>query len=170
MVDFNYSCGVVDCDGCEHCDEELAEIAEAHKVADANSVTVPPGEYFLGDPSYAFRGDQDAWESLLQSCDFFEKPVGKSPDGMEVVAFSTAWGDGLYPGNDGEKYYIGCGLIGLVPVTPATEAEFARHKDAAKFAQRVKFDEPASCKSVVRSNAGEVIGNVMFFGPKRVWT
>ena len=73
-----------------------------------------------------------AWESLLQSCDFFEKPVGKSPDGMEVVAFSTAWGDGLYPGNDGEKYYIGCGLIGLVPVTPATEAEFARHKDAAE--------------------------------------
>jgi hypothetical protein len=43
-----------------------------------HSVTVPAGEYWIGDPCY------------------FGEPA--------LVQFSTAWGDGLYLGGDGFEY------------------------------------------------------------------
>jgi hypothetical protein len=167
VPELDYSCG--GCGDCEHCVEELAEAAEAHRVADANSATVLPGEYFLGDPGSTFPGDQKAWDALLESCNFFEKPVGTAPDGMEVLAFSTAWGDGMYPDHEGNEYYVSSGLIGLVPVTPESEAAYAKLTEP-QYIQRVKFDEPAYCKNVERNNNGRRMGTVMFFGHKRIWT
>jgi hypothetical protein len=155
-------------------DDEIAAAAAAHKVADANSVTVPAGTYFLGDPCYSVPGHE--WDGLLKATNFFEKPAGHLSDGStQVVAFSTAWGDGIYEGNDGNKYPVDAGLIGLVPVTPETEAELASHTRAPcgqaelQLVQRVTFAEPAVCKSVDRSD-GEHRGNVLFFGPRRIWT
>jgi hypothetical protein len=80
-------------------------------------VTVPAGQYVLGDPCYAVP-DQH-WDDLLASCDFFRNPVGLVKDGAKkfaVLGFGTRWGDGCYAGSDGKEYPVDAGLIGLVPI------------------------------------------------------
>jgi hypothetical protein len=79
-------------------------------------VEVPAGKYILGDPCYAVP-DSD-WDALLQSCNYFESPIGYIKDGLQefpVLAFGTRWGDGCYAGTDGNLYPVDAGLIGLVP-------------------------------------------------------
>lgn len=83
-------------------------------------VEVPEGSYFLGDPCYAVRGDD--WDVLLNSCDFFDKPVGEIK-GFKVYASSTAYGDGVYRGQEGHEYPVDAGLIGLVPVEYVEQAK-----------------------------------------------
>jgi hypothetical protein len=83
----------------------------------SKSVVVPKGAYILGDPCYVVP-DAD-WGALLQSCNYFNEPVGKVGD-FEVLAFGTKWGDGCYPDNKGNTYPVDAGLIGLVPVAYAT--------------------------------------------------
>lgn len=83
-----------------------------------HKVSVPAGTYWLGDPCYAVP--QDLWMSLLNSCDFFNKPVGtvQGKDGRtyHVLAFGTAYGDGCYTDQQGNDYPVDAGLIGLTPV------------------------------------------------------
>lgn len=83
----------------------------------SKSVVVPRGAYILGDPCYVVP-DAD-WDALLQSCNYFNEPVGKVGD-FKVLAFGTKWGDGCYPDNKGNTYPVDAGLIGLVPVAYAT--------------------------------------------------
>jgi hypothetical protein len=84
------------------------------------TVTVPPGVYLLADPCYAVPAD--LWEDLLDSCNYFETPVGRV-QGQQVLAFPTAHGDGSYAGSDGFTYGVDSGLIGLTPLAlvPARE-------------------------------------------------
>ena len=80
-------------------------------------VVVPAGQYVIGDPCYAVPDDD--WFPLLQTCNYFESPVGYVRDGAQkfpVLAFGTKWGDGCYRGTDGKEYPVDAGLIGLVPV------------------------------------------------------
>jgi len=80
-------------------------------------VVVPQGSYVIGDPCYAVP-DKD-WDGLLQSCNYFESPIGYVKDGVQkfpVLGFGTKWGDGSYRGTDGRVYDVDAGLIGLVPV------------------------------------------------------
>jgi hypothetical protein len=80
-------------------------------------VVVKAGQYAIGDPCYAVP-DKD-WIPLLESCNYFESPIGYVKDGIQkfpVLAFGTKWGDGCYRGTDGKAYPVDAGLIGLVPV------------------------------------------------------
>jgi hypothetical protein len=80
-------------------------------------VVVPKGSYVIGDPCYAVP-DKD-WIPLLETCNYFESPIGYVKDGMQkfpVLAFGTKWGDGCYRGTDGNEYGVDAGLLGLVPV------------------------------------------------------
>ena len=87
-------------------------------------VIVPAGQYVLGDPCYAVPDDD--WMPLLESCNYFNNPVGHVVDGMQkffVLAFGTKWGDGCYAGSDGKEYPVDAGLIGLVPVEMVEDLE-----------------------------------------------
>lgn len=86
----------------------------------ANSVTLPPGRYFLGDPCYTAGKDHTAWQQWVDVADAmsqgFRQPiVGGSYNGHPVVASSTAYGDGTYMGSNGVSYSVDAGLIGVVP-------------------------------------------------------
>lgn len=98
-------------------DGDPGEAGEAEVLAkrdgDLVSVTIPPGEYYLGDPCYFFTYDD--WDKVLATCDTFAKPVGRAPNGDIVLGFVTAHGDGEYLGSDGFRYGVDAGLIGLVP-------------------------------------------------------
>ena len=105
-------------------------------------VEVPAGQYVLGDPCYAVPDSN--WDELLQSCNFFENPIGYIKDGMQqfpVLAFSTRWGDGCYKGSDGQNYPVDAGLIGLVP--------WAVCKDVIRddLSEVITFDKPTKCSS-----------------------
>ena len=106
-------------------------------------VEVPAGHYILGDPCYAVP-DKD-WDSLLQSCNYFENPIGYVKDGIQefpVLAFSTRWGDGCYKGTDGNTYPVDAGLIGLVPVEILGKDVHNLRGDLSKI---VTFDKTIKC-------------------------
>jgi hypothetical protein len=106
-------------------------------------VEVPAGHYILGDPCYAVP-DSD-WDSLLQSCNYFENPIGYIKDGIQefpVLAFSTRWGDGCYKGTDGNTYPVDAGLIGLVPVEILGKDVHNLRGDLSKI---VTFDKTIKC-------------------------
>ena len=106
-------------------------------------VEVPAGKYILGDPCYAVPDSE--WMELLESCDYFENPIGKitrhDKSYYHIVAFSTRWGDGCYRGTDGNSYPVDAGLIGLVPLAVC--------KDVIRddLSQVVTFDKPTKCSS-----------------------
>ena len=106
-------------------------------------VEVPAGKYVLGDPCYAVP--EDAWYPLLQSCNYFDDPIGTVKDATRhflVLAFSTKWGDGSYRGTDGNVYPVDAGLIGLVPVEVI--GMDALRDDLCTV---VTFDKPTKCSS-----------------------
>jgi hypothetical protein len=86
----------------------------------AFTVQVPTGRYVLGDPCYSVADEH--WDSLLESCDYFNEPVG-TVNGVKVLAFSTKWGDGCYQDQFGNEYGVDAGLIGLVPISLATKKD-----------------------------------------------
>jgi hypothetical protein len=81
-------------------------------------VSVQPGKYWLGDPCYSVP--DSLWGDLLNSCEFFEQPIGKvtteAGETYEVLAFGTKHGDGNYQDQDGHQFPVDAGLIGLTPV------------------------------------------------------
>jgi hypothetical protein len=109
--------------------------------AKAWTVTVPAGRYFLGDPCYAVPNEY--WMPLLDSCDFFDgSPVGQA-NGSQVLAFSTAWGDGTYNDQHGNSYPVDAGLIGLMPIALAQQRDdFEQLESLGRF---VNFDSPTAC-------------------------
>lgn len=101
------------------------------------TLTVTPGRYFLGDPCYAVTRQND-WVALLESCRYFEEPVG-TLNGTQVAAFGTAYGDGFYQDRDGYGYPVDAGLIGLTPVG-LIDDETA----LTGLGRFVEFEEPVS--------------------------
>jgi hypothetical protein len=73
--------------------------------------TVPAGKHYLGDPCYSF---DKSWSQVLDDSEFFEKPYKKY--GLTAVGFGTAYGDGEYSDQFGNKYPVDAGMIGLVQV------------------------------------------------------
>lgn len=109
-------------------------------------VEVPAGQYILGDPCYAVPDSE--WMELLESCDYFDNPIGKitrhDKSYYRIVAFSTRWGDGCYDGTDGNMYPVDAGLIGLVPVELLGSDVHNLRGDLSKI---VTFDKPTKCST-----------------------
>jgi hypothetical protein len=119
-------------------------------------VTVPAGEYVLGDPSYSMSHDD--WTAVLKTCDNFRWPIGQLGD-ADVLAFTTHSGDGTFDGPNGSKLGVDRGLIGLVPVTmPGFRAD----RQTQHLTTRVQFDEPTVCER--RDNG------LLIFGEHRIRT
>ncbi len=103
-----------------------------------NTVVMPAGTYRLGDPCY--HVPSDLWMPWLEAADFTKESVLLANiDGKPVLGFSTAWGDGLYPGSDGRGYPVDAGLIGLVPL------DLSKSKDDGFLGSTVTFEESFTC-------------------------
>ena len=101
-------------------------------------VMVPAGKYWLCDPCYAVPSD--LWMDLLNSCEFFERPIGKvEADGevYQVLGFGTAYGDGLYHDQFNNAFPVDAGLIGLTPVGLSKDEPFG--------ALLVEFTDETTC-------------------------
>ncbi len=136
------------------------------EVTRKHEVLVPAGKYFLGDPCYSVPSH--LWMDLLSSAEFFyTNPIGtvSTPAGtFSVLAFGTAYGDGLYRGRDGYSYPVDAGLIGLTPVelidanTTAMKADGQLRTDLGKI---IEFGRDIVC-------SGE--GGIMDFGDYHIDT
>ena len=107
------------------------------------SVRVPAGEYYLGDPCYFFAHED--WSKVLDTCDCFERPIGKAPGGQDVLGFGTAYGDGTFVGEDGFEYGVDAGMIGLVSVDGITRDR----EEVERLCNKARFNAPTLC-----TNAG----------------
>lgn len=119
------------------------------------NVTMLAGKYVLGDPCYCFSSDDpdDLWMKLLESCDYFDKPIGEV-NGVKILGFHTAYGDGTYAGSDGFDYGVDAGLIGLVPY------DFAISQIGTfepELHQVVEFDKDFECSE---DNGFMVFGHI----------
>lgn len=126
-------------------EETRAKIAAARKAAwdrkkQGDSVmvrcTIPAGEYWLGDPGYAFW---DKWQAVIAASDEFKKPAFDF-EGRTLVVFPTLHGDGVYPSPAG-SIAVDSALIGLVPVDAA-------ERDPQGWSYRVVFPFDAEATSV----------------------
>lgn len=81
---------------------------------------LPPGKYYIGDPCYVF-GD-DTWQRLLDAAEEGRADsalhVGDVVEfeGHKVWSHSTMNGDGEYEDQNGVKYCVDSGTIGVVPI------------------------------------------------------
>ena len=82
------------------------------------TIQIPKGRYFLGDPCYAVPNDQ--WIPWLDRCDFMNEessPIFNNKIfGHTVAAFNTVLGDGTYYDQMGRDYSVDAGLIGATSV------------------------------------------------------
>ncbi len=103
-----------------------------------NRVKMPAGKFYIGDPCYVVE-DNDDWSYLLGNSDYFQSRYeGSLPDGTRVVAFGTAWGDGMY--GPELEYSVDAGLIGAVPWSEKLWAKYGEKlNDLGKV---MDFPEP----------------------------
>lgn len=111
-------------------------------------VRIPAGTYFLGDPCYAVPDER--WHDLLESCGYFDKsPVGVfvfKGTTYEVLAFSTAYGDGEYVDQRGHRYAVDAGMIGLTPVLEFPGWRYADN-ELEEMGQIVEFDHDVTAST-----------------------
>jgi hypothetical protein len=80
-------------------------------------IMMPAGKYYVGDLCYVMSDDE--WN---QFCDLTIKGRDvvdgefQMPDGRRFATYCTAWGDGLYKDQYGNKYSVDAGLIGCIRV------------------------------------------------------
>ncbi|APR02385.1 hypothetical protein RSJ2_3982 (plasmid) [Clostridium botulinum] len=72
------------------------------------------GKYYIGDPCYAVKEQKD-WSKLLDDTDYFEAE-NQFYKGYPILGGGTAYGDGIYKDNEGRKYSVDAGLIGIMPI------------------------------------------------------
>lgn len=86
-----------------------------HKI-NVDSITLPAGKYFVGDPCYAIPAD--SWQSWLEEAGYMEDPryLVADVETFTCVGVGTAHGDGVFEDQKGNSYPVDAGLIGAVPV------------------------------------------------------
>ena len=100
-------------------------------------VRVPPGSYWIGDPSASIPPKQ--FDDLVGGSD-----VVGTVDGYPVVAFSLENGDvGDYRDLDGHEYPIDSGMLGIVDARIAIDEEDASIRK--KIMRLVRFNKPTAC-------------------------
>lgn len=113
---------------------------------------MPAGTYYVGDPCYAIR---DKWDSLLNhtECNFFEAGGNGAAlifEGHPVCAFGTAYGDGTYRDDNGNRYGVDAGLLGVVA------AELVDNERAWELGRKVEFKHNFTCLVVEQGDSHKI--------------
>lgn len=114
-------------------------------VLDENTVLMPPGDYWLGDPCYFVPNDD--WMTWLHAADYEnQNNLFAYLHAYPVLGFHTKYGDGEYRGTDGFRYGVDAGLIGLTPVA-LNDDPYKSYGPDAKLGTKVHFDKPTLCEN-----------------------
>jgi len=126
-------------------------------VTHVTKVTMPAGEYFVGDPCYSVPDAR--WSEWLSKAGIDEEPIPQfmvaSLDGMAVLGIGTDHGDGVYFDQERREYPVDAGMIGLVPV----ELVDLGNKPEPFGTHRMTWDAPFTC-TYDESGGTIVLGSV----------
>jgi hypothetical protein len=78
-------------------------------------MTMPAGEYYIGDLCYVMTDDE--WTQFCNITIQGNQVLSgefELPDGRRFATYSTAWGDGRYYDQDDREYSVDAGLIGCI--------------------------------------------------------
>lgn len=105
---------------------------------------LPAGEYFIGDPSYSFRGkDWDEAIDLIFGQDGFSKT--HKHNGHVFCAISTQDGDGTFEDSKGRLYPVDTALLGAVSRGLVNDQDVHKLSEGEVFGHWVTFTEPVEC-------------------------
>lgn len=105
--------------------------------------------FYVGDPCYCFSHKTKTWDNLCSSWFGANGTAVAKSDDVEVVGFSTAYGDGNYLGQvDCTNYYfpVDAGLLGVVP------QEFIEPDST--------FTKDSTCGILIELSAGDIIQTI----------
>lgn len=78
---------------------------------------MPAGTYYVGDLCYVMTNEEwDEFCSLTTKGNQCIDGEFNMPDGRRFATYGTAWGDGLYRDQHGNKYSVDAGLIGCIRI------------------------------------------------------
>lgn len=79
-------------------------------------MTMPAGKYYVGDLCYVMHKEWDEFCDLTISGNKCLEGEFTLKDGRRFATFSTAYGDGLYKDQFGNRYSVDAGLIGCIKI------------------------------------------------------
>ena len=105
-------------------------------------MTMPAGQYYIGDLCYVMHPEWD------ECCELFFPPGAPGrgvegefalKDGRRFASFSTAYGDGTYRSNIGTSHSVDAGLIGCIRVEDIRDSQYNNIEELGAI---VEFDQP----------------------------
>lgn len=78
--------------------------------------TNKPGEYYLGDPSFAITNEELYYDVYGEEYGFKSGKFDLTKKGDHLITHTTHNGDGIFFDTKKRKYKVESGMIGLVPV------------------------------------------------------
>jgi hypothetical protein len=112
------------------------------------TVTLPPGEYYIGDLCYAL--DDTIYENVFGSNDYESGLYTQTSTNRSFFVDNTAYGDGAYEGSDGKEYCVDAGIIGICNKSLMCQDGGGGHIH--------KFSDPVKCdfyRGVFTFNSGK---------------
>lgn len=82
--------------------------------------------YYVGDLCYVMHDEWDEICDLTISGIALESGEFELADGRKFIIFNTAYGDGVYPDQNGKHYSVDSGTIGAIRVDDIRDPEFDR--------------------------------------------
>jgi hypothetical protein len=130
-----------------------------------NDADKNPTQYYVGDLCYVMH---DVWDEVCK----LTYPDDKTEingrvqlkDGREIFIYSTTYGDGEYPDNEGRRYLVDSGTIGAIRVEdihdPAGKELIA---SGCKYAHVVEMSNPLTEKVCSNFNGAILLGEVCVY-------
>lgn len=89
-----------------------------------NKVTIKSSKgFYIGDICYALN--DDLYHKVWGAADYKDGKYADPKTGAEFAVAGTAYGDGEYQDNHGNRYPVDAGVIGLVPLELVEEEGYA---------------------------------------------
>ena len=104
--------------------------------SDRITTTLPAGEYYIGDLCYVL-GD-NVYDNIFGGTGYESGTYEEKGTGRVFVVNSTAYGDGMYPGSDGNEFAVDAGIIGICSKSLMAKDDGGGHM--------YTFDSPVRCK------------------------
>ena len=83
--------------------------------------TLPPGKYFIGDPSLVFG--HRSWDEVMTAGKDFKNSAPFDFGGFSLWVAYTTNGDGEYEDQNGNKYPVDAAVLGAVPIELVEDPE-----------------------------------------------
>ena len=115
-------------------------------------MSMPAGKYYVGDLCYVLNRENE-WDQFCDITIQGHRVVDgefEMPDGRRFATYSTAYGDGQYPDNQGNSYSVDAGLIGCILMSDIPSVSEQEASDCGAVVNFLHDFETGSHEGVIR--------------------